>query len=184
MIVLVYGDEVAAGSFVNKPFAWAYQDIFERGHGARPHPKNLPFSFGFKTALSLHAGFMCGAAEKSTFFQIRDSYQEFASKNKDIIPVISWSDENLQFIDEIEAWGAELPYAAFINTKKTFKFKSNKWIWNTEQYSTEIWAANNQYLKPNTNYLSLQGHVELSNIVLDHLTRTMNLAILEPCDTF
>lgn len=184
MIVLVYGDEVAAGAFVKKPFAWANQDIFERGLGPRPHPKNLPLSFGFKTALSLHAGFMCGAAEKSTFSQIRDSYTEFASKNKDLLPIISWSEENLRFIDEIEAWGAELPLAAFINTKKTFKPKCNKWIWNTEHYSTELWAANNNYLIKGTNYLSNQGHVELSNIVLDYLTKSMNIAILESCDTF
>jgi hypothetical protein len=184
MILLVFGDEVAAGAHLAKSYAWAYEDIYQRALGPRPHPKNFNLSFGYKTALMLHAGLVCGVGENSTFIQIRNSYQEFASKNKDIVPLISWSDENLRFIDEIEAWGAELPYAAFINSKKTFKPKCNKWIWNTEHYSTEIWAANNRYLKPNTAYVNLTGHNELANIVLDHLTKQMNLAILEPCDTF
>ena len=182
MILIVIGDDVAAGGGIKSKYNWAIDDHYEIHHGNRAHPANIPFAFGFKTAKLMHCGFHSLVSKDATVSNYIDQIELIRNKNNDLIVLASWNKTHIgerkkieQYADYLET--IKIP-AAFVNSDYCFESQNPVWIWNTAKQNIKNWAKDNNFL---TAYLNLtsQGHSKLANLMLLHLTKFLPNLIIE-----
>lgn len=181
MNLIVLGDEFAAGAYVNFQYIWATDDEHERYRGPFPHPQNICFTFGYKLSQLLHIGFHNVVVKDNTVDQIIANTAAVLEKINDAIIVISWHRSHCGELKKIEAFGNELSNKkivnCFVNSSSQFESSIPNWLWDTKKQSIASWAKNQNLLNPQ-GYLTSDGHTNLANSMLLHLTNQMPSIII------
>lgn len=181
MILIAYGDELAAAAYTAVDYAWANQDNFEIHKGLRAHPLNIPHGFGYKTSVLLHSGFHSAAYRDTNLDVFIEDFQK--NKNLDQLAVVAtWNKAHSGELRKIEQFGNYLLEnkvpACFINHENTMKSSGNFWLWNPAASYAKAWAHKKQLLNAK-GYISSYGHTLLANLVLLHLTNQIHNIIIE-----
>lgn len=181
MILVAYGDELAAAATAACEFFWAANDPFEIHRGRRPHPYNIPFGFAYKTAKLMHSGLHSAAYKDAIVDEFIHDYQNL-KVNDDIAIVATWSKAHSGEVRKIEQFGHAIKEkgipCCFINTNHQFKSQGDFWLWDTMDNSALRWATQHSYLN-SYGYLTSYGHTKLANSVFIHLTKQLPNLIIE-----
>ena len=134
-MIYVNGDSHCAGAEIINDFAFAEDDSRFTALGRRPHPENIPYTFGSKIASALNQPFFLDAESASSNDRIlRTTKQAIAdTKNKkDMFIIIGWSTfERVEwpYLDgylQLTASGTDSVPEEFVDKYKTWVSKQTE----------------------------------------------------------
>lgn len=108
MILYVNGDSHSAGAQAVNDFAFAQDDpkLWQDEWFNKPHPDNLPASYGQLLANKINAGFVCDAMPAGSNTRIIRTTREYLKTNKPNIIIIGWTSWEREewFNDDDNVW--------------------------------------------------------------------------------
>lgn len=172
MILVAYGDQWSAAANIKRKFTWAAEDRWYITQGTRAHPDNIPYSFSYRLARQLHAGYHAGMSKDATLDSIIQDTSSII-QNNEIALIVTWDPLSMLSTDTLSQFSQELtdrgiPHC-FMNTETRASAKG-QWVWDPSKMDLATWAREKKYLTDEGNGISIQGHIELANLLFRRLT--------------
>ena len=161
MILVVNGDSHTAGAEIMNSFAFAEDDSRYVYQGRKPHPENLPYTWGYLLQKPLNAKFICLAESASSNERIIRTTKEYLKTyqgREELLLVIGWSTWERQewLIDgtyyQVNASGIDDVPESHQQKYKEFVVNVN-WEECTRKAHEDIWNFHTELKEQNINHV-------------------------------